>query len=595
MRKLFLLLTVVVLLPLSSVFSQTLEDVVSETRGDTLVIKTDFDYSDEGGVNTLYIAINADTLDVPDGRVYMLKTNGSYSLANNPTTSSTKKIVIMGENNQSVKTIDDVNTAPPVISGAYNDDVNTTGGIVSGYDLLVKNCNIAIGNSAGSIGWSFFSFSGPGLRYQVDNCIVEHTLWVVFGSVEADSRIFLTNNYFVNLDGHTCRRNGGVVDFNSGITQDTLLVENCTHVNTQGSIYKSRQNYKINRQIFNHNNFINCSGYVFMNVGDHTDYSVTNNIFVNCNVQCYSTSLIGKDAGELDLGDLPMGLVNVYNDSAFAANGATFYVDKNLAYWDASFDDCATTLNNNAVNGQTDWVSQMITMNTRSQAMFDDDATYPYLTEGTWITDQLPNFAGTDVLFTDQLAILKAFSISTVDTTYDTPLPSWRQDTNPELEYFTFADWPIPIDLSYDDSDLLTAGMGGFPLGDLAWFPDQYTAWMAQRDDEYAAIHTALYTGVVDGVEKVPGLPVDYTLSQNYPNPFNPTTVIDFTIPKAGNVTLKVYNAVGEEVAILVNGFKDASNYKVDFNASNLASGVYFYTLKVDNNFTQSKKMLLLK
>lgn len=591
MRKLILLFTVIVLLPLSSVLSQTLDDYISEVRGDSLVIKDDIEYGD---FNTLYAVLNADTTDVPEGRVYVLKTFGVYSLANNPVTSEDRKVIIMGENESLLKTNDDPDQAPPVICGAYGEGVDNPGAITTGYQLHLKNVNVAIGNSGGNLNWQFFTMNNPGCRLHIDNCIIEHTLWAVIGGPASDQTLILTNNYFVNLAGHECRRNGGVIDINNGTTQDTILVENNTHVNTQGSLYKSRPGYKINRQIYNHNTFINNSGYVFMNYGGHTDISVTNNIFVNSTVQPFSPVLEGADVDELDAELLPMGLVNVYADSAFIANGATFYVDRNLVYWDPTLDDVVSTVIANETNGTTDWYSQMIKMNTRSQAMFDNDEEYPLLTEGEWIEGKLPNFAETDVLFTDQLQVLKEFSTATVDLTYSGSLELWRQPGNPATENFVYADWPIPIDLSYDDSDLLTAGLNGFPVGDLNWFPEQYAAWEAQRETELEQIHVALYEGVV-GVEEQPGLAKSYELSQNYPNPFNPTTVINFTIPQAGEVTLKVYNSIGQEVATLVNGHKAAANYKVDFDASNLSSGVYFYTIKVDNNFTQTKKMVLIK
>ena len=90
------------------------------------------------------------------------------------------------------------------------------------------------------------------------------------------------------------------------------------------------------------------------------------------------------------------------------------------------------------------------------------------------------------------------------------------------------------------------------------------------------------------------GIPTKFDLSQNYPNPFNPSTNLEFGISDLGFVTLKVYNASGKEVATLVNETKTAGYYTVNFNASNLSSGVYFYSLSV-NNFTATKKMLLLK
>ncbi|HEX2786330.1 MAG TPA: kelch repeat-containing protein [Ignavibacteria bacterium] len=86
----------------------------------------------------------------------------------------------------------------------------------------------------------------------------------------------------------------------------------------------------------------------------------------------------------------------------------------------------------------------------------------------------------------------------------------------------------------------------------------------------------------------------DYSLSQNYPNPFNPTTKINFSIPKSGLTTLKVYDILGKEVATLVNGFQNAGNFVVEFDASRLASGAYFYRLEV-NGFVNTKKMLLIK
>ncbi len=85
-----------------------------------------------------------------------------------------------------------------------------------------------------------------------------------------------------------------------------------------------------------------------------------------------------------------------------------------------------------------------------------------------------------------------------------------------------------------------------------------------------------------------------FSLAQNYPNPFNPTTVISFTIPKESNVKLSVFNVLGEKVATLINEVKNSGTYKINFNGSNLASGIYVYRLEA-GGFTSSKKMLLIK
>lgn len=101
-------------------------------------------------------------------------------------------------------------------------------------------------------------------------------------------------------------------------------------------------------------------------------------------------------------------------------------------------------------------------------------------------------------------------------------------------------------------------------------------------------------TSVDDGREGDAQLPTEYSLSQNYPNPFNPTTVINYSIPEAGLVELKVYDVLGREVMTLLNREMTAGAHKVELNASRLSSGVYFYTLKV-GEFLSTKKMLLLK
>ncbi|TFB09631.1 T9SS type A sorting domain-containing protein, partial [Candidatus Marinimicrobia bacterium MT.SAG.2] len=83
-------------------------------------------------------------------------------------------------------------------------------------------------------------------------------------------------------------------------------------------------------------------------------------------------------------------------------------------------------------------------------------------------------------------------------------------------------------------------------------------------------------------------------LSQNYPNPFNPVTVIEYELPEASEASLVIYNLRGEEIARLVDGQQQAGYHKVIWNASNVASGVYFYRLQA-GNFVQTKKVMVLK
>lgn len=99
---------------------------------------------------------------------------------------------------------------------------------------------------------------------------------------------------------------------------------------------------------------------------------------------------------------------------------------------------------------------------------------------------------------------------------------------------------------------------------------------------------------VPTSVEKGLESPKDFSLLQNYPNPFNPSTVIKYSIPLASFVTLKIYDAIGNEISTLVNQIKGAGSYEVNFNAEQLSSGIYYYKLQA-GSFIETRKMILLK
>jgi Secretion system C-terminal sorting domain len=135
------------------------------------------------------------------------------------------------------------------------------------------------------------------------------------------------------------------------------------------------------------------------------------------------------------------------------------------------------------------------------------------------------------------------------------------------------------MNCSYSTSSpAYTGASNGFPAGDLNWFPDKLRSWEQLTDIRSVGNIT----------------PAKYSLEQNYPNPFNPSTIIRFSIPEANRVSLKVYNLLGQNVATLINENLNAGSHEVSFNAENLSSGVYFYTLQ-SGTFTLTKKMILMK
>jgi len=154
------------------------------------------------------------------------------------------------------------------------------------------------------------------------------------------------------------------------------------------------------------------------------------------------------------------------------------------------------------------------------------------------------------------------------------------------LEFVTLDPWLEKIDdfgnyrwhaLWLED---LSPGVSLFGQGDSSMNP-----WIYGTD-------TLRYISVAVKGEK--GIPTEFTLSENFPNPFNPVTIIEYSLPVSGDVTLIIYNILGEEVARLVDGFQQAAEYNTTWNASNVSSGIYFYRLH-SGDFTKTKKMVLLK
>jgi len=118
--------------------------------------------------------------------------------------------------------------------------------------------------------------------------------------------------------------------------------------------------------------------------------------------------------------------------------------------------------------------------------------------------------------------------------------------------------------------------------------------------NQYEGFWYLYYEDVIVTVEDDLTMPATFKLEQNYPNPFNPTTIIKFGVPERSNVVLKIYDILGGEVATLVNEEKSSGAYEIEFDASKLSSGVYFYQLKATSNggqageFIQTKKMILI-
>jgi outer membrane protein assembly factor BamB len=225
----------------------------------------------------------------------------------------------------------------------------------------------------------------------------------------------------------------------------------------------------------------------------------------------------------------------------------------------------------------------------------------------------IPSIDNEGNIYTIETTSFPIFYHSLISLTYDGNF-IWRYDLNIDNEFDDF--WQ-PLICDNEGTIYLGSTRGEYYYaiskdGELKWKMNlnQYqvdnTGAIGEDGTLYIGVHKSSLspgltktliaikdTGTVSINEEHNRIKI-YSLSQNFPNPFNPTTTINYQLPVSGMVQIKVYDLLGSEVAVLVNEFKSEGFYSVDFEAGNLPSGVYIYSLRV-NDFVQNNKMTLLK
>ena len=150
--------------------------------------------------------------------------------------------------------------------------------------------------------------------------------------------------------------------------------------------------------------------------------------------------------------------------------------------------------------------------------------------------------------------------------------------------------WTSGVFASSDQGNTWSSlGMGGFGVSSILINPSMHTIYAGTKDGKiYSRVNE------ITAVNEKQELPTEFSLKQNYPNPFNPSTTIEFAMPKDGKYSIKVYNVIGQIVKVLADQDFSAGYHKIQFNANDLSSGIYFYQL-LGENVNLTRKMILLK
>jgi len=316
-----------------------------------------------------------------------------------------------------------------------------------------------------------------------------------------------------------------------------------------------------------HCTFVNILKWPFHRTQWQREAYITNNIFYNVSaLSLTEAEQEGQDSQSAEFGLINIDTLAANADPAIDPGKWTipeeeriFHVKNNLYYWSQGVQDYWD---------EFEPVKPALWMNSRTQAMFENNETWPnVVAENNWNQDPLfDDFPALTEANAELYAVIRSIRQGVI---YE-----WDWDVNKNEDFYRLIhDHPLPENFS---SHTGLTGTDGLPLGDLRYYDDPTS------------------------VEEERAFPVEFKLEQNYPNPFNPSTTINFALPKQAQVTLEVYNMLGQRVATLVAGEElTVGNHNVVWNGRNqtgnpVASGVYIYRIQA-GDFTDMKKMMFLK
>jgi hypothetical protein len=454
-------------------------------------------------------------------------------------------------------------------------DIQMSGVALTGYfEPIDTNFN----NVQGGL----FRNDNEGSNYIFDDCIFSNINGQVIRCEGSTGTIKVTNCIFTNLGALSTSNFGAGKGLDlRAVSVDSLILVNNTFTNYQDRVVRHYNfsnplagtgNIKYTR--IDHNTIYNGMGFHGLlslgNVGEKV--IITNNLFKDAFAAGEDSTDATRAAEWANTGEkYPSGLNRIMWIFT-APNDTTQWAVSNNYY--AVSNEGQAFFNNHQLEPIT--VGSPLSWHINSRLGADSVNAFIQIND--------PGLANTQSLMTN----LMEWYVDTTSTggqlnggnkTKNTPC-SWWFWPDDDMDRRPISFWINDLDAAYSTSSAAyTGSLGGFPVGDLNWFPTKKAEWEVWITD----------------VETEEGyVPQNFSLEQNYPNPFNPSTKIIFNLNQAGMTKLSVYNLLGQEITTLVNEELVAGRHTVNFDASALSSGVYFYKIESGKN-TATMKMMLLK
>lgn len=453
--------------------------VKAQAEGDTLLVEW-YDNSKPGPFNNnLFSVIQGDTTAEGErvaNRVYQLRKGGFY-YTSEPIQNDGWHLNIVGNGPKEVAEDGD---HPPMIQMTAREDGNTPGKMfnVRG-DITLKEMIINGKTTLGELKYEIIDVRADGGRFIFDEVIFEYAQWGIAGFYSKDADIWITNSKYRNLVSET--QPWGGRGFSVWADADTIWVENNTFMNI-GGFTAQVEGSSPNFFLFNHNTIVNNGRQVLLGAWLRDAY-FTNNLILNGFWQGESAQEISADrlastdeqyAGMLGIDNLPAQYGLDASRNIAVAN--------NSFYLESEYETYFTTDND------TFDIRKQPLLQERVAAIFD--ANENMILSGNLVDVENPGF----VTYADNHADRIQFITDLRQANSPITLHYWdpgRSEDNTSIQ------WPLPENLTYSNATLQTAAIGGYPLGDLNWYPEQKATWWANRDAQYQAIAELLGEPVV--------------------------------------------------------------------------------------------------